>query len=93
MGAGGVGGGKPVFLVKINLPPFYSLLLLLFVHAFLPYAPPLPPFSTFSILPSPFLSPSFSPALLTVYSYTVGGVGVVGWGSLDGWRIKKIQRG
>lgn len=36
----GGGKGRQCFLVKINLPPFYSLLLLLFVHAFLSHAPP-----------------------------------------------------
>lgn len=48
------GEGKAVFLVKINLPPFYSLLLLLFVHAFLPLSPHFPP-------SLPFLPPSFLP--------------------------------
>lgn len=59
-----------MFLVKINLPPVYSPLLLL-VRAFFS----LPPFSTFSIPPTPFFLPLLTPStLLTVYSDTVGGV-------------------
>lgn len=63
-----------MFLLKINLPPLYSLLLLLFIHAFLSYTPLFPHFPPSQSFPplsfSLFLAP---PALLTVYPYTFRG--------------------
>lgn len=79
-----------MFLVKINLPPFYSLLLLLFIHAFLPYAPISPPHFP------PSLPPLSFPLFLIPQPYSLYTPKQSGEGGGEGFRWmrkKKFFRG
>lgn len=74
----GWGEGKAVFLVKINLPPFYSLLLL-FVHAFLSYAPLYPHFPPSLYFPPLSFSLFLAPQPYWLYTPTHLGGGGLRW--------------